>query len=102
MAATSSRQWGVTPPIISALPTDAEIATNDALIAELKQQNNFESSDETEKRYVSLACRGEHALNAILQEEHPPFDSKGYRRVCQAGQQEEKRIVRSSCWCCWR
>ena len=58
MAAAPARQWGVTPPIITALPTDAEIVTNDALIAELKQQNNFEASEETEKRYVRLDTQG--------------------------------------------
>jgi poly(A) polymerase len=54
MASTQTRQWGVTPPISLSLPSDAEIDTNDALVAELKQQNNFETSDETEKRYVRL------------------------------------------------
>lgn len=95
MAAIPARQWGVTPPIITALPTDAEIATNDALIAELKQQNNFESSEETEKRYVRLASHEKYALNAALQESHTPIDPKGYSRICQAGQQEDKRIIHS-------
>lgn len=46
-----SRQWlGVTPPINLNLPTDAELAANDALITELKRQNNFESTEETERR----------------------------------------------------
>lgn len=63
MAAAPVRQWGVTPPIITTLPSDAEIATNDALIAELKQQNNFESSAENEKRYARLLFHGMHALN---------------------------------------
>lgn len=85
MAATPTRQWGVTPPIITALPSNAEIATNDALIAELKQQNNFESSDETEKRFVRLSSYGKHILNATLQEEHASIDPEDYRRVCQAG-----------------
>lgn len=66
MAATPTRQWGVTPPIYFGLPSDAEIAANDALIAELKRQNNFESSDETEKRYVRLASYGKHILNVSL------------------------------------
>ncbi len=51
MAAHQARQWGVTPAISSALPTDTELAANDALIAELKRQNNFESMEETERRY---------------------------------------------------
>lgn len=50
MANPASRQWGVTPPISVALPSEAEFATNDALTAELKRQNNFEGSEETEKR----------------------------------------------------
>ncbi len=53
MAAPQARQWGVTPPISLSLPTDAELATNDALIAELKRQNNFEGTEETEKRYTA-------------------------------------------------
>lgn len=48
--ATSQRQWGVTPPISAGLPTDTERAANDVLIDELKRQNNFEGSDETERR----------------------------------------------------
>lgn len=50
MANPASRQWGVTPPISVALPSEGEFASNDALIAELKKQNNFEGSEETEKR----------------------------------------------------
>lgn len=48
--AASNRQWGVTPPISTSLPTPAELLANDTLIAELKRQNNFEGSDETERR----------------------------------------------------
>ncbi|PKY09113.1 Poly(A) polymerase [Aspergillus campestris IBT 28561] len=50
MAAPSTRQWGVTPPISTVLPTTDELAANDDLIAELKAQNNFESPAETERR----------------------------------------------------
>lgn len=50
MAAPSTRQWGVTPPISTVLPTADELAANDDLIAELKAQNNFESPAETERR----------------------------------------------------
>ena len=49
--AVPHKQWGVTPPISQSLPTDSELASNDALIAELKRQNNFESPQETERRY---------------------------------------------------
>lgn len=51
MATNQIRQWGVTPAISTALPTDTELAANDALIAELKRQNNFEGLEETERRY---------------------------------------------------
>lgn len=50
MTTQTARQWGVTPPISMALPTAAELAANDALIEELKRQNNFESHEETQKR----------------------------------------------------
>ncbi len=53
MAANSIKQLGVTPPISLSFPTDSELAANDALIAELKKQNNFEGVEETEKRSVS-------------------------------------------------
>ncbi|KAL2818364.1 Poly(A) polymerase central domain-containing protein [Aspergillus granulosus] len=45
-----ARQWGVTPPISTTLPTTEELSANDDLIAELKLQNNFESPAETERR----------------------------------------------------
>lgn len=48
--AVSNRQWGVTPPISTSLPTPAELLANDTLIAELKRQNNFEGSEETDRR----------------------------------------------------
>ncbi|OJJ50062.1 hypothetical protein ASPZODRAFT_89864 [Penicilliopsis zonata CBS 506.65] len=54
MATPPVRQWGVTPPISTALPTAEELSANDDLIAELKSQNNFESPAETERRKQSL------------------------------------------------
>jgi poly(A) polymerase Pap1 len=53
MAAPPARQWGVTPPISTILPTQDELAANDDLIAELKAQNNFELPSETERRCVT-------------------------------------------------
>lgn len=50
MAAPPPKPLGVTPPISTSFPTDKEKAANDALIAELKKQNNFEGIEETEKR----------------------------------------------------
>jgi poly(A) polymerase len=52
MATPPVRQWGVTPPISTVLPTRDEIAANDDLIGELKAQNNFEQPTETEQRSV--------------------------------------------------
>jgi hypothetical protein len=52
MSTPPVRQWGVTPPISTVLPTKGEIAANDDLIAELKAQNNFEQPAETERRCV--------------------------------------------------
>lgn len=54
MAAPPARQWGVTPPISTVLPTPDELVANDDLIAELKAQNNFEAPSETERRYVGI------------------------------------------------
>lgn len=50
----TTRQWGVTPPISMALPTSSELAANDALVEELKRQNNFESPEETQRRATVL------------------------------------------------
>lgn len=52
MASTQEKHYGITPPISEAMPTPAELAANDALIAELKRQNNFEGVAETERRQV--------------------------------------------------
>jgi poly(A) polymerase len=48
--ANPARQWGVTPPISTALPTEQEITANNLLLEELKRQNNFESKAESDKR----------------------------------------------------
>ena len=48
---TATRQWGVTPPVSMTFPTEIDIAINDALVEELKSQNNFEKPEETQKRY---------------------------------------------------
>ncbi|OAX84195.1 hypothetical protein ACJ72_01427 [Emergomyces africanus] len=54
MAAAPVRQWGVTPPISVSFPTPEEIAANENLTTELKQQNNFEAPAETERRKQTL------------------------------------------------
>lgn len=50
MAAPVVRQWGTTPAISQSLPSPEELKANEALIEELKRQNNFEGSEETAKR----------------------------------------------------
>ncbi|KAI9783101.1 MAG: polynucleotide adenylyltransferase [Geoglossum umbratile] len=63
MSSQTPRQWGVTPPISAALPTEPEIAANNALLEELKRQNNFESKAESDRRVVVL-----HSLQKITEE----------------------------------
>ncbi|ESZ93790.1 hypothetical protein SBOR_5819 [Sclerotinia borealis F-4128] len=55
MAAPASKQLGITPPLSTTLPTDAEKQATDALIEELTRENNFESRADTDKRTVVLA-----------------------------------------------
>lgn len=50
----SQQQYGLTPPISTAGPTDGEVLLNNELIAELKRQGSFESSQETALRGVVL------------------------------------------------
>ncbi|KAF6843672.1 hypothetical protein CMUS01_01864 [Colletotrichum musicola] len=50
---SEERAYGVTPPISTALPTEAENQTTQALIEELRKQNTFESPAETAKRQVT-------------------------------------------------
>jgi len=46
----AQQQWGTTPPVSMAFPTDKENTLNDTMVEELKNQNNFEAVEETEKR----------------------------------------------------
>ena len=50
MATNPTKKYGVTPPVSLNFPTEAELTANDALIDELKSQNNFEGLEETERR----------------------------------------------------
>ncbi|KAJ5378660.1 polynucleotide adenylyltransferase [Penicillium cosmopolitanum] len=65
MATPPARQWGVTPPISTILPTQDELAANDDLIAELKAQNNFELPSETERRKQILQLLQRVALEFV-------------------------------------
>jgi poly(A) polymerase len=43
----------MTGPLSEALPTPEENQMTDALVEELKRQNNYESATDTRKRYAS-------------------------------------------------
>lgn len=55
MASTGEKPLGITAPLSTALPTDAENQASSALIEELKRQNNYESVVDTQKRYADIA-----------------------------------------------
>ncbi|TVY82499.1 Poly(A) polymerase pla1 [Lachnellula suecica] len=63
MATTGTKQYGVTAPLSNALPTESENQATNALIEELKRQNNYESTSETNKRTVVL-----QSLQSITEE----------------------------------
>lgn len=48
--AQNGEQLGVSPPLSNDPPTDTDMKLNEALMQELKAQNNFESPDDTNKR----------------------------------------------------
>jgi poly(A) polymerase len=50
MATPGSQHLGVTAPLSTALPTESENQASNALIEELKRQNNYESAADTQKR----------------------------------------------------
>ena len=56
MAATGQKQWGMTPAVSIALPTESELQAKDALVEELKRQNQYESTADTQKRFVISSC----------------------------------------------
>lgn len=54
LPSTQQQQWGTTPPISMAQPTDDESRLNKALIEELKRQNLFEAESDSQKRIQVL------------------------------------------------
>lgn len=52
MTSTGAKQLGVTAPLSVAQPTDREKKVANDLVEELRRENNFESSSETNKRCV--------------------------------------------------
>ena len=71
MATPYAKALGVTPPLSTAPPTPAEFTANDDLITELKRQNNYESPEETAKRFVTLSSSVHRELHAVKPEKYP-------------------------------
>lgn len=61
----AERVYGVTPPISTNLPTEAEKRSNDLLAKELRAQGTFESAAETTKRVEVLNKLGEIATEFV-------------------------------------
>ncbi|KAK9382244.1 Poly(A) polymerase central domain-containing protein [Kockiozyma suomiensis] len=51
---SGTKTYGVTPPISTAAPTEAEFSMNEKLIEELKREKSFESEAESQKRVQVL------------------------------------------------
>ena len=88
MVIQATRHKGVTPPISLTLPTDAELVANDALINELKKQNNFEGSEETERRYGSRLLLSFRLADTATQKENAAVHSESHDGVCKVCEQE--------------
>lgn len=52
------KQYGVTPPLSTEMPTEEQRRATDALLEELRAQGTFESAAETQKRYKVLESLG--------------------------------------------
>ncbi|KAF2860234.1 Poly(A) polymerase papa [Piedraia hortae CBS 480.64] len=63
MAAPAEQQWGVTPAFSLDPPSAADLSLNELLNAELKAQNNFAPSSDTERRDAIL-----RKLESLLRE----------------------------------
>ncbi len=63
MPAATTKQWGISPPISTALPEPRDNEKTADLVEELKRENNYEGREETEKRIETLKL-----LNKVTQE----------------------------------
>ncbi|KIX07997.1 uncharacterized protein Z518_02651 [Rhinocladiella mackenziei CBS 650.93] len=63
MTTATAKQWGVSPPISTALPEPLDNEKTADLIEELKRENNYEPQEETKKRMSTLSL-----LNRVTQE----------------------------------
>lgn len=55
------KQWGLTPPMSNALPTQLDIDKNNELVEEMKKANIYETQEATNKRIATLKLL--HAVN---------------------------------------
>lgn len=106
MATAAPKQLGITPPLSTALPTDAEKRATDALIEELTKENNFESRADTDKRYATLAESADPVyfepvclslLISLLtysfaQNRRPCISTEDHRRIRKASVQKTKSV----------
>jgi poly(A) polymerase Pap1 len=53
----STYNFGVTPPISTNFPVDAEIEATKSLVETLKTMGQYESEEEAQKRYFRLIYR---------------------------------------------
>ena len=90
MAASPSKQYGVTPPISLSIPTKQELEANEALTAELKRQNNFEGQAETERRYALPDLEGVGRRLIHYQKICTSTNTEVNHRICQACEQTKK------------
>ncbi|PSK57285.1 hypothetical protein B9Z65_427 [Elsinoe australis] len=60
-----NRQWGVTGPISTNFPTEKELALNDSLVSELRAQNTFEATEETNRRTEILGTLQKVTVNLV-------------------------------------
>ena len=71
---TTEKTWGITPPISTTLPTPAEVQASEALLEELRNQNQFESPAETDKRkqvLASLQVIADEFVRRVAREKEP-------------------------------
>jgi poly(A) polymerase len=57
MEGQARERWGITEAVSKALPDAKDLEVHSLLIEELKRQNNFESQEATDRRYVPELIR---------------------------------------------
>lgn len=78
MDGQEARQWGITRAISNAQPTEADLKLNDALVEALKRENNFETAEGTEKRWVARFRDPIRSIADELQKESPRTLAEGH------------------------